>query len=240
MGECYLRETTALFNKYYAIEVDPRLSPAEKTPHMASWNTEVHALMVEIGLHRDDLARIAATPHLQLRDGAADLLRGAHAHGVPVHVFSAGLADVITAFLAREGLAPHAHVVGNMMRFDSDTGRLAGFHGALLHPLNKRGAAVRGSPTWPLTAHRRAVIIVGDNVGDALMADGLFGENDDDSNSNENTVVLRVGVFNVSPGEAKETTEHRLSQHLAAFDMVIAGAESLAPLAELLHRVARA
>ena len=104
--------------------------------------------MVKAGLRQESLVAMAKHPRLQLRQGVVDLMRMAHEKDVPLHIFSAGLYDVIHAFLEVHGLAKYSpHVVSNMMEFN-DRGVLTGFKGTLIHTLNKNSAALRSSPGW--------------------------------------------------------------------------------------------
>lgn len=115
--------------------------------------------MVDAGLRREQLKDMASNPRLQLRKGVDEFLRAAHGQSVPVHIFSAGLYDVIHAYLELQGLDKYgAHVVSNMMEFEPD-GRLLGFKGNLIHTLNKNSRAMRSSPGWERVEVRRLVEI---------------------------------------------------------------------------------
>ena len=109
---------------------------------------QAHDLMIEAGLRRESLREMAKHPRLHLREGAVELMRDAHEKDVPLHIFSAGLYDVIHAYIEVHGLDKYSpHVVSNMMEFDN-TGVLKGFKGTLIHTLNKNSAALRSSPGW--------------------------------------------------------------------------------------------
>jgi len=106
--------------------------------------------MVDAGLKKEQLVEIAQHPRLQLRKSVDQFLKIADDRQVPVHIFSAGLYDVIHAYLSLHGLDRyHPHVVSNMMDFDEE-GRLVGFKGNLIHTLNKNSSAMHSSGGWEL------------------------------------------------------------------------------------------
>ena len=79
--------------------------------------------MVKYGLRREYLEDMAATDGLQLRDGVPEFLHALKERGVPIHIFSAGLYDIIHVFLRQRGLDGLGHVVSNMMQFDEEDDR---------------------------------------------------------------------------------------------------------------------
>ena len=173
---------------------------------MVEWWTRAHALMETYGLRKEHVAAMVSSPGaLVLRDGAKDLLAAAHAHRVPFHVFSAGIRDVITGFFFHVGADDYKpHVLGNEMAW-SEEGALTGFHPPLVHSLNKDGSALRQAKSWHHVSERRNVLLLGDNLNDACMADGL-----------ELDTCVRVGFLN-------DRIEERRDQYSRAFDVVIEG-----------------
>ncbi|EDQ90521.1 uncharacterized protein MONBRDRAFT_21372 [Monosiga brevicollis MX1] len=204
LGEDFAQRTRALFNKYYPIEVSD-IPEEEKIPHMIAWWTSAHKLMMEYKLHRNHLKEMVKNSRLQLRGGTEQLFAACQSHDAPFHIFSAGLYDVIHAFLAHHNLEKLGmHVVSNMMSFDQD-GFLTDFQGTLIHSLNKNSKALRDSPEWD----RIKVIILPlapvdwDNLGDVFMCKGLATTN-----------CLRVGFLN-------DRAEERRAQYLDTYDIVI-------------------
>lgn len=143
LGEDFQSRSRALFEHYYPIEVDSTISVEEKTKIMTEWWHKGHDLMISKKLRREHLKEMVKTPNLSLREQAPELLRLAHELGVPVHVFSAGLYDIIHAFFEeRDLMRYHPHVVSNMMDFDKH-GILKGFKGNLIHSFNKNSSALK-------------------------------------------------------------------------------------------------
>ena len=206
MGADFRDQAQALADQYYPIEISTELTAAQKIPLIVDWWNRSHALMIAKRLHRDDLPVIATTAKMAFRDGVPALLRLAHQRHIPVHVFSAGLYDVIHAFFTAHGLMTrdpdHPHIVANMMEFDAD-GFLAGFRGTLIHSFNKNSAVLRGSPGWAVIASRKAVLLLGDNQTDINMVAGYDAD-----------VVISVGFLN-------DRVADRLDAYAQTFDIVV-------------------
>lgn len=163
---------------YYPIEVDASRTVDEKVPFMEDWYAKVNALIVQSGLTRGQLVEQVASAPVRLRPGLTRLLDWADAHGVPVTVFSAGITNVAEEVLRqkwRSPLPPLLRVVSNEMLFDATSGVITGFKAPLLHMFNKVAAtAEEVSPDWmAIMRGRPNVLLVGDGLGDAAMADGL-------------------------------------------------------------------
>lgn len=218
-----VREAAQRLNDhYYPIEVDAKLSRAEKIPLMIEWYTKVNELFLQSGLYRRDLVTAVDGANLQLRPGMKEILQFAGANpSLPCTIFSAGIADVIAVVLERhvfpEGIPPNVHIVSNRMMFQGDlptdrpgtgsgTGPLIGWNddgrAPLVHMFNKNFATHPEFAT--LAATHRRVILAGDGLGDAHMADGIPEPN----------IVLRVGFLN-------HDVETLLPQYEAAFDAVV-------------------
>lgn len=212
----------ALTQHYFPIEIDPSLSTAQKLPHMVEWYDRVHSAFVADGLTRGDIERAVSGSGVVLREGVTDTIAWCARHSVPLIVMSAGLGDVITEVL-RQRLHPSPlpqilHVVSNAMRFDP-AGAVVGFSEPVLHMFNKTGASIPGELAGALRGRSHA-ILVGDSPGDATMADGLG-----------HTALLKVGLLN-------DNIAALLARYRALFDVLILDDGSLAPLVDILRRVA--
>lgn len=187
-----------------------------KTKYMVEWWTKVSStifcqvtgyqannLMLEYGLTKDHVQSCASSPGIMLRDGVETMLRRAQETKVPVHIFSAGLYDVIHAHLRIKDLEKYgAHVASNVMEFDED-GKLLGFKGKLIHTLSKNGACLEGSPNWDEVTSRSNVLLLGDNPGDLDMDKGLNVQTE-----------LAIGFLN-------DRVEDRKQNYMDLFDIVL-------------------
>lgn len=204
----YKAATTALFRKFYPIEVSPHIPRAEKIPLMQRWYAENHKLLQSERLTRADIVRAVSESNVQLRPGARSLVASCVTAGVPLLVFSAGIKDVIEEVLAqRYGALPDGvHVVSNKMAW-SPAGRNVGFHAPLIHMFNKDESHLRDVPWFRDAGARRNAVVLGDSLGDAIMA-GRDGDRHD--------VILRVGFLNDVAAEGA-----LLRQYSSAFDVVV-------------------
>lgn len=214
LSESYRRETAALFRRFFPIEVSPHIPRSEKIPLMRRWYAENHRLLEKEHLTRADLVRAVAESNISLRPGARSLIASCATAGIPLLVFSAGIKDVIEEVLAQHyGALPDGlHVVSNKMAW-SPAGRHTGFHPPLIHMFNKDESHLRGVGWFEDAGARRNALVLGDSLGDAVMA-GDDGERHD--------VVLRVGFLN-----EVETEGELLAAYSRAFDVVVLRDSSL-------------
>jgi 5'-nucleotidase len=221
-------QCAALYERYHPIEFDPAMPVAEKIPHMLEWYSLAHAAIQGGGLTRAALAAAVAASvasgALALRPEVAPLVAATGAAGVPLLIFSAGVADVIEVMLSAAlcggaPLPPHVSVVSNRMAWSAE-GVHTGWAPGFVHMYNKDETALRGSHLHGELLRRRNVLLAGDSLGDAAMADGL-----------PHAAVLKLGVLNA------EQREPHMDAYTAAFDALILSRESIAPLLEVVQRV---
>ena len=174
------------------------------------------------------LEQTARGSKVALRPGFDELLAMCHRGGAPLVVCSAGLGNVVSALLRhllppRESAwAAQLPIVSNWLRFDA-ADVVCGFSQPLLHMFNKDGAWIRTHVDGfeSLAAGRDTVLLLGDGLGDASMADGLGVPH-----------VLKVGFLNESD---PERVRARLPQYRDAFDVVLLGDQSFEWLNALLR-----
>ncbi|TYZ57932.1 hypothetical protein PybrP1_013219 [[Pythium] brassicae (nom. inval.)] len=205
-----------MFLYYYPIEQSPTLSAAEKLPFL---------------LTKRDIAAAVAESEIVFREGFHDIFGLLANENVPVLIFSAGLYDVIHAVLDKEFAAQtppqpapaNVHVVSNMLRFDPLSGVAVGFAGKLIHSLNKNAGAVLDTPFWTQCQleQRRNILLLGDSLGDAGMADGIDVRDDE---------IVRIGFLN-------DRVDEKLDVYLQHFDVVLTNDASLLPVELLLHQM---
>ena len=220
-----------LYSRYHAIEFDPTLTPAQKEPHMLEWYAAAHEAILSGGLTRAALsaavAASLASGALALRAEVPALIAATGAAGVPLLVFSAGVADVIEVLLSQAlfGSGPlpaHISVVSNRMAWSAAGAHAGWATEPLVHMFNKNEACLRGSHLYEELRRRPNVLLCGDSVGDASMADGL-----------PHAAVLRLGVLNAAEPER----EPHMAAYADAFDALILSQESIAPLLDVVRAV---
>lgn len=107
-----------------------------------------------------------------LRDGTHEMFNDLNKLNVPLLVFSAGLGDSVISVLnhAKVNL-PNVKVVSNFLQFKD--GLVNGLQDDMIHTYNKNETVLKGSEYYELVHDRDHVIVLGDSLGDAGMADGV-------------------------------------------------------------------
>lgn len=172
------RQSLELLRRFAPIERDPHMPLADKTAALLEWwrlSNELHRgfrlpraeIDVAAGMFNEDC----------LRAGAVDLFDQLLALGVPVLVFSAGLADGVIAILrTTQLLHANVQVLGNYLVYDEqgdESDMLRGFDGSrIVHAFNKNEHALDNSEDGRRLCNRRNALVMGDSLGDADMAAG--------------------------------------------------------------------
>lgn len=230
-GSGFLPPTTvhvadALFNYYYPIEISTSIPQVEKERHMEEWATKAAELMVQSGLKRTEIT-LAVSEALKsksfgLRDDIPSFFNILNGKGIPLLLFSAGIADIIEETLIQVlGSVPKdVHVVSNHMIFKGDT--LVGWTKPVFHVFNKKASAAYHSPFFKKfdLAHRGNVLLIGDSMGDVAMSEGLSCSSDS---------VIRIGFLN--------DKVERLPDYLGVFDVVILGDPGFSFINETVKRI---
>ncbi|KAG6969915.1 hypothetical protein JG688_00005118 [Phytophthora aleatoria] len=224
-------ETVAreIFEKYFPIEQSATLTKEEKLPFMIEWWTKTHELMIQHGVSKSAVKKAVEESDITLREGFMEIFDLLARENVPTLIFSAGLYDVIHAVLDKEYAKTPAktppknvHVISNMMRFDEND-KVVGFDGTLIHSLNKNASALVKTAFWKQCQleKRHNILLLGDSLGDANMANGLDFKEDE---------IVRIGFLN-------DGADEKLDQYLQRFDVVLTNDSSLLPVELLLHQI---
>lgn len=94
-------------------------------------------------------------------------------------------------------------MVSNFLKLD-DANNITGIKGEIIHTYNKNEAAIKGTEYYEMVKERPNVVLMGDNIGDAGMAEGM--EHCD--------VVIKIGFLG-------HNTESNLNNYLNKFDIVL-------------------
>ncbi|KAH7661661.1 Pyrimidine 5'-nucleotidase eukaryotic protein [Dioscorea alata] len=207
----------ALYEYYHPLEISPTIPITEKAKIMEEWWGKTHGLLVEGGLTFQAIKDSVLDANIAFRDGVLELFEFLEDRGVPLLVFSAGLADIIEEVFRQRlhRTFKNIKVVSNRMVFD-ENGQLIGFKGKTIHVLNKNehaldmAAPVHEKPGDPngldydfaSVKARTNVLLLGDHIGDLGMSDGLNYEN-----------RIAVGFLN-------ENVDDSLENYREAFDIV--------------------
>jgi 7-methylguanosine nucleotidase len=173
MTEDYRIKAKAIFEKYRPMEVASDITEEERLKYMIEWWTNAHTLMLEHNVTRPAIADAWDHAHIELREYVDSLIELSHQADIPFLVFSAGVADIIEVGLERLKLdRDNVHVISNHMKWD-EKDSLVGFSEPLVHVMCKNYSVVEGSDFYHQTQSRRNVLLMGDNLGDHQMANGV-------------------------------------------------------------------
>lgn len=122
---------------------------------------------------QEEIAEVAKRFKDGLRDGTHQMFFDLNQLEVPCLVFSAGLGDSVVSVLRQANVMyPNVKVISNFLQYSSD-GTLNGLQDKMIHTFNKNETALKGTEYYDLVHDRDHVIVMGDSLGDAGMADGI-------------------------------------------------------------------
>ncbi|CAA6663565.1 unnamed protein product [Spirodela intermedia] len=200
--------------------------------HPLEWD-KTHSLLIEGGLTYNDIQKSVSNANIAFRNGVVELFEFLEEKGVPVLVFSAGLADIIEEVFRQKlhRSFKNIKIVSNRMVFDN--GRLVAFKGKTIHVLNKNEHALdmaapvheqlgegNGSNGDNMSVKKRTnVLLLGDHTGDLGMSDGLNYEN-----------RIAIGFLN-------NNVEESLKTYSEAFDVVFTNDGSMHGVLQLVSQL---
>ncbi|MBT5829632.1 MAG: hypothetical protein HOH77_05485 [Candidatus Latescibacteria bacterium] len=200
LGDGYREEMARLYVKYRGAELATDMGEADKLRLMNEWWTAAFELLRDFGLTREMIQDVGARDAMVLREGVVDFFLAMNVGLVPLNIVSAGLGDVIVAFLeARSLKLDCVDVVANWLRF-GEGGEVVGCNTSVIHSANKTcliGVDQLGK--------RSCVLVLGDTLEDAEMVTDFDGG-----------TVIRVGFLNA------DTIDKR-DEFGKIYDVVIGG-----------------
>ena len=214
LSEKYHEGANALQNFYYPIEVSTVIDHITKEEHMLNWHNKAHELLLEHKLKKSHIALAVdmamASNKIGLREGTDILFGLTEKNQIPLLIFSAGLANIITEVISKQIGRTHdnIHIASNVMRFNDETNDLIGFEDPKFHVYNKKASSILNSPFFMAENmdERDNVILLGDSLGDLKMSDGV--------NFNAHSII-KIGFLN--------DRIDRLPEYIEQFDIVIIG-----------------
>lgn len=200
----YKDEDKRLSDRYKPIECDEKLPLAEKTKHMVDWYIAGNNLLKGLKFPRNELVAVGKSMIDSFRIGVRELIELSEKKQVPVLVFSAGLGECVVSALEGSNLIrSNVKVVSNFLNIDADD-VVRGIKGDIIHTLNKNETAIKHTEYYDMVKQRSNVLLMGDNIGDAKMADGM--EHCD--------VVIKIGFLG-------KHLSCNLDNYLNIFDIVL-------------------
>ncbi|XP_034475881.1 7-methylguanosine phosphate-specific 5'-nucleotidase-like [Drosophila innubila] len=199
----YRDETDKLFRKYRPIEIDPNMSTEEKVKYMIEWWTKVSQHTKGFKLDQTEIDQAASKYKSAVRYGTPELFAVLLRLEIPVLVFSAGLGNSVVSVLQQANIMhPNVKVVSNFLQYRD--GVLDGFQQPLIHNLNKNETVLNGSEYYELVHTRDHIIVMGDSLGDADMANGVPASSH----------ILKIGFL-------FDHVEANMEKYMNTFDIVL-------------------
>ena len=203
----YADKSNAIFNKYHPIEIDPNISLEEKKKAMTKRRDEQFMLMLSYGLTRKIIEDAMDSEDTNFRNWCADFFDMLHNHNIPLLILSAsGLGyDSIYYCLKHENkLYDNIDIISNDFVRD-ENGKAIGVREPIIHSFNKDETVVKNFPIYEDIKDRKNILLLGDGIGDAGMADGFDYEN-----------IIKIWFLN------NDTPDNR-EKFSEAFDLIILG-----------------
>jgi cytosolic 5'-nucleotidase 3 len=214
----YVERANNLYAEYYPIEIDPNLSQEIKNQKMKEWWEQHLELLVEHGMNKAVFEDIIAKNKVQGRIGLKELLSFTYEEDVPLLIFSAGLGDLIKAYLEKEKVNfPNIHVISNLFEFDR-AGMAVGIQNKIIHTFNKSEFEITNTPFAKEILARPNALLLGDSIGDAFMTADL-----------KHSTVVKVGFLNGLTEWLPEFERH--------FDTILLGDDGLDYVIDLLRKI---
>lgn len=218
----YAEKANALYTKYHAIEIDPKIPLSEKKKAMLEWWKTHFDLLVECGLNKSDLEKVVASDKVKFRKGAKEFIKALQKKNIPLVIMSSsGLGgDAIRMYLKKAGmLFENIHIISNAFEWDKD-GKAIKMKEPIIHVLNKDETAIQDFPVFKIIKNRKNVLLLGDSLGDVGMVEGFDFEN-----------LIKIGFLN-------EKIEESIKEYEKNFDIVILNDSNMNFVNELLEEIA--
>ncbi|GBG26307.1 7-methylguanosine phosphate-specific 5'-nucleotidase [Hondaea fermentalgiana] len=234
LPDSYHRVARGLQEKYFPLEISAEISHEQKYKYMVEWVEKAHEALKEAGFRKEYVAEAVRRARVELRAGVPEFLSMLSKAGIPVLIFSAGIADVLEEVLRQRGqLYDNITIVSNKFCFN-ENGTLRGFEAELagrepFQVLNKRFTHAAPEARQQLLAswgddEDATVLLVGDSTGDVHMSEGLLSEDV------RATRELKVGFLNFNVTE-------RLEEYKEIYDALILNDGDFSFLNETLRQV---
>ena len=168
MPDEYKTERIKLLKQYGPIEIDETISSDKRKTAMNNWWSKHLELFVKYHLSEETIIKEASKPNIMtLRHGAKSFLEKLHQQNIPLIIISAGIGDLIEAFLKSNNCYyDNIHIISNYLDFKD--GIAVGVKSTLIHSQNKNEISI--SPEIKkYISNRSHIILLGDNTGDVNM-----------------------------------------------------------------------
>jgi len=214
----YINEAYRLFYKYFPYE-NAKIPLKLKSKMMMEWWQKHFALMVKYGMSRKIIKHVVKSNTIQIRKGVPDFFKLLSKNKVPFLIFSAGLGDVIIEFMKqRKLLAKNVHIISNFFKFGKD-GKAISYNSEIIHTCNKNEIHAMRHSYKKQIKNKSNVILLGDMIGDASMADGIKHEN-----------IIKIGFLSID-------VKKNFKEYAKHYDVLILNDDSMQYVTKLVKKI---
>lgn len=201
----YAEASNKIFAKYHPIEIDSTIPLDEKKKAMTKrWN-EQFTLMINNWLTRDIIKKAMQSQETMFRSWYAKFFDLLAENTIPLLIFSAsGLwyESIYYCLEHEKRLYDNIDIISNSFVRD-EQGKAIAVREPIIHSFNKGETLLRDLPIYKDIQNRKNIILLGDGLGDAHMAEGFDYE-----------TIIKIWFLN------HDTPENR-KQYQEAFDLII-------------------
>lgn len=175
----YVDKSNAIFNKYHPIEIDPNISLEEKKHAMTKRRDEQFNLMLSYGLTRKIIADAMDSEETNLRAWCEDLFDTLYDKKIPLLILSAsgiGYDSIYYCLKHENKLYDNIDIISNAFIRDEQW-KAIGITEPVIHSFNKDETILSDFPIYEEIKDRKNILLLGDGLWDAQMADGFDYEN---------------------------------------------------------------
>lgn len=217
----YVEKTEKIFAMYHPIEIDSTLPLEQKIKAMQKWWELQFALMFSYGLTRDIIKQAMQSEKTKFREWYTEFFDMLYANKIPLLILSAsGLwyESIYYCLEHEKRLYDNIDIISNSFVRD-EQGKAIAVREPIIHSFNKGETVIRDLPIYEEIKERKNVILLGDGLGDAHMADGFDHEN-----------IIKIWFLN------HDTPEHR-KQFQEKFDLIILNDGPMNEINSLLKKI---
>jgi len=219
LGEEYQKEAFRLYDIYRPIEIDSKISLAEKKEKMHEWWVKHYNLIAKVGLTKRLIENVIREKPLKFRKGSLEFMSLLNKKNIPLIFMSAAPGDMLNEYLKRNNLLfPNVYVISNLYKWDKN-GKAIRIKEPIIHSLNKDETAIKDFPIYDKIKYRRNVLLFGDDLGDVGMIKGFNYDN-----------LIKIGFLN-------EDTKENLEEYKSNFDVVLINDSDMSYVNKLLKEI---
>jgi len=171
----YSDKAKALFKHYHTIEVDSSISLNDRKKAMEEWWKKHSELLIESGLNKKDLIKVAKSKRIKFRKGILEIIVLLNKNNVPFVILSAsGLGDesVINTLKYHNLNLSNVSVISNKYIWDKNGNAIDSVK-LHIHTFNKNATLLKDSQFYSQIKNRKNIILLGDSLGDVEMVKGF-------------------------------------------------------------------